>query len=456
MNKLSHQVICPIPLPVRTVTVLGASGTMGAAIAGLFAAYGNAHVFITGRNAEHTRTAVSRAARSVRGDSIRSRLTPVAWEELESAVAASDLVFESVAEDPAVKASVLSRAAAVLRPDALLCTGSSGLSVAALAGALPDGVRNRFFGMHLFNPPGKMTLCELIASPYTDMTLLKAVLPWLEGTLGRHVVCPKDRPAFLANRIGLAFLHKAAWMADECRGRGGIDYVDALLGGFSGRAMPPLATVDFIGLDVHAAIIRNLWDNTDDCLHDLYRLPPYMDDLIAHGALGRKSGGGLFRRGTDEAGHEVREVYDIASGKYRRAVRYAFPFAAGMCACLHEGNYTGAFRILMQDASEEAHRCRTMLGQYVLYAAVVAEDTRCSLHDADVAMAAGFNWCPPLALLDALRTAGDPFGLCAPLCRGEQEQAAFARLQNATAAPGARDGRLSAFDYRPFFRAEEV
>ena len=456
MNKLSDQVIRSVPSQIRTITVLGAGGTMGTAIAGLFAAYGNAHVFITGRNAERTRTAVSRAARSVRGDSIRSRLTPVAWEELESAVAASDLVFESVAEDPAVKASVLARAAAALRPDALLCTGSSGLSVSALAEALPDGVRSRFFGMHLFNPPGKMTLCELIASPYTDAALLDAVRLWLEGPLGRHVVCTKDRPAFLANRIGLAFLHKAAWMADECRDRGGIDYVDALFGGFSGRAMPPLATIDFIGLDVHAAIIRNLWNNTNDCLHDLYRLPPYLDDLIVCGALGRKSGGGLFRRSTDPDGREVREVYDIVSGQYRCAGHYAFPFAAGMCVCLHEGDYAGAFRILLQDNSEEACRCRTMLGQYILYAAVAAEDTGCSLHDADVAMAAGFNWCPPLALLDALRTAGNPFELCGSLCRGEPERAAFARLQKVQPAPDARNGRLSAFDYRPFFRAKEV
>ena len=71
-----------VPLQIRTVTVLGASGTMGAAAAGLFAAYGEAQVYVTGRDSRRTAAAVGRAARSVRGDSIRTRMTPVAWEEL--------------------------------------------------------------------------------------------------------------------------------------------------------------------------------------------------------------------------------------------------------------------------------------------------------------------------------------------------------------------------------------
>ena len=103
-----------VPLQIRTVTVLGASGTMGAAAAGLFAAYGEAQVYVTGRDSRRTAAAVGRAARSVRGDSIRTRMTPVAWEELERAVAVSDLVFESVAEDAAVKAAVVRNGAVYL------------------------------------------------------------------------------------------------------------------------------------------------------------------------------------------------------------------------------------------------------------------------------------------------------------------------------------------------------
>ena len=209
-----------VPLQIRTVTVLGASGTMSAAAAGLFAAYGEAQVYVTGRDSRRTAAAVGRAARSVRGDSIRTEMTPVAWEELERAVAVSDPVFESVAEDAAVKAAVLARAAAAMRPDALLCTGSSGLSVTALAGALPADTRRRFMGMHLFNPPGKMTLCELIPTPDTDPALADAVQDWLERTLRRQVVRTSDTPAFLANRIGLCFLHGAAHLAETCRDRG--------------------------------------------------------------------------------------------------------------------------------------------------------------------------------------------------------------------------------------------
>ena len=76
-------------------------------------------------------------------------------------------------------------------------------------------------GMHLFNPPGKMTLCELIPTPDTDPALADAVQDWLERTLRRQVVRTGDTPAFLANRIGLCFLHGAAHLAETCRDRGG-------------------------------------------------------------------------------------------------------------------------------------------------------------------------------------------------------------------------------------------
>ncbi len=446
------------PLSVRTVTVLGAGGTMGSAVAGLFAAYGGARVYITGRNPQHVEAAALRAARSVRGDSIRSRLIPVAWEDAEAAVAESDLIFESVAENPDVKSPVLARAAAAMRPDALLCTGTSGLSVTSLAATLPAELRSRFLGMHLFNPPGKMTLCELIPSPLTDPALTDAVQVWLETALGRHVVRTADTPAFLANRIGLCFLHEAAHLADDCRGKGGIDYADALFGGFTGRAMPPLATVDFIGLDVHAAIIRNLHDNTRDGMNGLYVLPPYMETLLSRGALGRKSGGGLFRQTAGADGSRIREVYDIASDSYRPAAHYAFPFVHDMCARLHMGDYAGAFRVLLKDSSEEASLCRRMLGHYLLYSFVVAEETRCGMRDADTAMACGFGWCPPLALADALRTAGDPLTLIDPqdpLCAGDAERRALENLRLACSARGGRHDRLSAYDFRPFFRAKE-
>lgn len=440
---------------IHTVTVIGAGGVMGALLSGFFAAYGGLRVYMVNRTPERGAAAVGRAVRSVRGSSIASRLIPIPFDRLEEAVADSDLVFESVAEDLSIKTALLTRAAGALRPGAWLCTGTSGLSVTALAEALPAEVRPRFFGMHFFDPPGKMPLCELIPTPDTDRALLGQARQWLETALLRQVVMVEDRPAFLANRIGLYFLNRVAILADTYRARGGIDYVDAIFGGYTGRAMSPSSTVDLIGLDVHAAILRNLRENTGDCVHDDFILPPYLEELIRRGALGNKTRGGLFRRATGEGedGTPRREVYDIETGCYRPIQAYSFPFVEAMGVCLRDGDYAGAFSALLEDPSDEAIICRDMIGRYLLYAAVTAAEVGCSLRDADVAMATGFNWCPPLAWIDALRTVDpNPLArLCEPLCTCGQLRDALSYLRAGEERRSA-GARLSAFDYRPYFR----
>lgn len=444
------------PMTIRTVTVIGAGGAMGTGVSGLFAAYGGLRVYMVNRTPERGAAAVGRAVRSVRGSSISSRLIPTPFEKLEEAVADSDLVFESAAEDTAVKASLLTRAAAALRPGAWLCTGTSGLSVTELAARLPVEVRPRFFGMHFFNPPGKMPLCELIPTPDTDRDLIAEARAWLETVLLRQVVTVGDKPAFLANRIGLYFLNRAAALADTYRARGGIDYIDAIFGGCTGRAMSPLATVDFIGLDVHDAIMRNLQENTEDCAHDTFAVPEYMRELIRRGATGGKAGAGLFRKGTDEDGKPVREVYDIETDGYRPIRAYGCSFAEKMDDHLRDGDYAGGFSVLLEDTSDEAAICREMIGNYLLYAAVTATEVGCSLADADTAMATGFNWCPPLAWIDGLRSAHpDPLSrLCQPLCTSDQLRDALACLRGAEAGMPRGQGRLSVYDFRPYFRAE--
>lgn len=441
---------------IRTVTVVGAGGVMGARMSGLFAAYGGLRVYMVNRTPERGAAAVGRAVHSIRGSSIVPRLIPTPFEKLEEAVADSDLVFESAAEDAAVKTVLLNRAASALRPGAWLCTGTSGLSVTELAASLPAEVRPRFFGMHFFNPPGKMPLCELIPTPDTDRELLVEARVWLETVLLRQVVTVGDKPAFLANRIGLYFLNRAAALADTYRARGGIDYVDAIFGGCTGRAMPPLTTVDFIGLDVHDAIMRNLSENTNDCAHDTFAVPGYIRELIRRGATGSKAGAGLFRKGTDENGKSVREVYDIETDDYRPIRAYGFPFVEKMDDRLRDGDYAGAFQALLEDTSDEAVICREMIGHYLLYAAVTAAEEGCSLADADTAMATGFNWCPPLAWMDALKCAGsDPLSrLCEPLCICDQLRDALTCLRAAEAGKPVGQGRLSAYDFRPYFRAE--
>lgn len=150
-------------------------------------------------------------------------------------------------------------------------------------------------GIHLYNPPYNMTLCEVIPSRYTDATKLREVKKYLKEVLLRNVVEVKDEPAFMGNRIGFQFINEALQYAEKYQDNGGIDYIDSIIGPFTGRNMAPLLTSDFVGLDVHKAIVDNIYDNTNDYAHDTFKMPEFALQLISENKLGRKSGAGLYQ-----------------------------------------------------------------------------------------------------------------------------------------------------------------
>lgn len=391
----------------KTVTVIGANGTMGTNVSGLFASFGDAKVYMVSRSLEKSRKAVEKAAHSVRAESVTSNLIPADYSMLTDCVAESDLVFESTTENFGIKQEITKQIAVSLPKDAVACTGTSGLSVTALAKCFPQELRSRYMGMHFFNPPYNMPLCEMISTEYTDSELLVQVKQYLQNVLYRTVVEVKDAPAFLANRIGFQFINEAMQYAEKHQHSGGIDYIDGILGSFTGRAMAPLTTADFVGMDVHKAIVDNLYANTDDYAHETFVLPAFAQKLITEGKLGRKSGGGMYRREVQQSGAKVDMVYDIASGTYRDKIGYAFPFARSMNRSIRNGDYEEAFRTLVKNRSEEAELCLSFLLKYVVYSIHTAKLVGDDIHSADSVMAAGFNWCPPLAIAGAFAAVTD-------------------------------------------------
>ena len=225
--------------------------------------------------------------------------------------------------------------------------------------------------------------------------------------LHRTVVEVKDSPAFLGNRIGFQFINEALQYAEKYKDNGGIDYIDALLGSFTGRTMAPLTTSDFVGLDVHKAIVDNIFENTNDYAHDTFVLPEFASRLVAEGKLGRKSGCGLYQRIKYENGLTRDTVYDINTGLYRDIIPYVFPFADKMKKYIAEGDYQKAFERLVNNRSQEAEICLSFLLKYIVYSLYATEEVGYSIEAADDVMATGFNWCPPLAMYQALSTVAD-------------------------------------------------
>ena len=354
-------------LEIKTVTVVGANGTMGTNVSGIFASFGAAKVYMVSRDIEKSRAAVIRAGKTVKADSIVSHLIPVDYSSLGECVSESDLVFESTAENLDVKIEVTSRIGKYLRPGAIACTGSSGLSIKRLAECLPEEKRDHFFGVHMFNPPYQLTLCELTASPYSNMSVYAELKEFLTTVLHRTVAESKDLPAFLGNRIGFYVLNEALQYAERYQDNGGVDYIDAILGPFTGRTMPPITTSDFVGLDVHKAIVDNIYNNTNDYVHEKFVLPEFVQGLIDQKKLGRKSGEGLYKLVRNDSNGKRLLVYDVKSGFYRDVIKYSFPFAIQMKDFLRVGEYDNALRVLIDNRSQEADICLRFLLRYIVF-----------------------------------------------------------------------------------------
>lgn len=435
--------------PIHTVTIVGANGTMGRNVSAIFASFGNAKVYLVSKTEEKSGGGVPKIVSSVRSDSIRDNLISADYTKLRQCISASDLIFECVTENWEVKAEIHELIAKSLEndEDKIICSGTSGISITQIADIYPEKYRKNIFGMHFFNPPYQMTLCECIPTSYTDRMTFELVKKYAKNILYRTVVEVKDSPAFLANRIGFQFINKALQYADRYKNNGGIDYIDAILGPFTGRAMAPLATADFVGLDVHAAIVDNLFNSTNDYAKKTFLLPDFAKTLIQNGYLGKKTGCGFYKKETENSSKTKADlVYDIFSGQYREKIDYRFPFSEQMYEHLKVGEYQLAFKSLTLNYSQEAQICLSFLLNYIIYAISTVKIIAGELNAADKAMGSGFNWCPPLALVQALSTVGD----IKALMRERLEQK---MLQQVDIDELFSNIPMSDYDYRIYFKA---
>ena len=394
-------------LKIKTVTVVGANGTMGTNVSAIFASFGDAKVYMVSRDLEKSKMAAQRAGKTVKADSIVNHLVPADYSMLAECVKESDLVFESAAENLDIKIDLHSRIGQSLKKGAVACTGSSGLSIQRLAECYPEELRQQFYGVHMFNPPYQLPLCELTASPYSDMDMYKELKEYLDKKLHRCVAESKDLPAFLGNRIGFYFINEALIYAERYQDNGGIDYIDSILGPFTGRTMPPITTADFVGLDVHKAIVDNIYENTNDYVHEKFVMPKYVQDLIDKGMLGRKAKQGLYKMIKNDSGEKRMMVWDIKDGEFRDEIKYNFPFAIRMKEHLKVGDYDQAMLELINNRSQEADICLRFLLRYIIYSLYTAEHVGYDLRVADDVMATGFTWCPPFAMMEAFTRVSD-------------------------------------------------
>jgi 3-hydroxybutyryl-CoA dehydrogenase len=275
------------------VAVIGA-GTMGNGIAQVFATCGvDTHLIDVkpeflerGVAAIHKSLARFQEKGSLTADQVAATKARLQASSDMGALAGVDLCVEAVTENLDVKTKVFQAADAAMRPEAILASNTSSISITVLAARTKRA--DRVIGMHFMNPVPLMKLVEVIRGNDTSDATCAAVEGWSKA-LGKVPVLANDYPGFVANRILMPMINEAAFALME--GVATREAIDEIMKLGMNHPMGPLTLADFIGLDVCVSILDVLKDGLGD---DKYRACPLMRRLVAAGHLGRKTKKGFY------------------------------------------------------------------------------------------------------------------------------------------------------------------
>jgi 3-hydroxybutyryl-CoA dehydrogenase len=201
-------------------------------------------------------------------------------------LAGCDLVIEAIVEDLGPKQELLAELERICRPDAVLATNTSALSVTEIASAI--STPERVVGMHFFNPAPLMRLVEIVRAELTSDTAFDAAYAFGEQ-LGKHPIRCHDTPGFVVNRVLIPLLNDCVRVLDESRVT--PEDLDAGMKFGAGWPMGPCELLDLVGLDVHVHASEALYEKTRE---PRMAAPPRLVAMWNAGLLGRKSGRGFY------------------------------------------------------------------------------------------------------------------------------------------------------------------
>ena len=379
-------------LLVRRAAVLGA-GVMGAQIAAHLVNAGVDTVLFDLPAKEGDPNGVVRKAIANLGKlkpapladkALVSRIVPANYDTGLELLGGCDLVIEAIAERMDWKQDLYRKVAPHIASHAVFASNTSGLGINKLAGVLPEDLRSRFCGVHFFNPPRYMHLAELIPAQGTATAVLEGLEAFLTTHLGKGVVYARDTPNFIGNRIGVFSILATAHHTEQSGL--GFDEVDAITGPLIGR--PKSATYrtsDGVGLDTMAHVIRTMADTLpDDPWHRYFKSPAWLAGLIDKGALGQKTGAGVFRK----VGKDIM-VLDLQKQDYRPADRKA---ADEVVEILKTKDPAEKFAKLRASDHPQARFLWAVFRDLFHYSAYHLADIADTARDVDLAIRWGYGW----------------------------------------------------------------
>ena len=278
---------------MKTIGIIGA-GQMGSGIAHVCALSG-LEVRLLDANADALPKAVAGIDRNierqvqrgkVKAEDKAAALKRISTSPDYASFRDCDLVIEAATENEAVKREVFKKLCPVLKPEALIASNTSSISITRLAATTDRPAK--FIGMHFMNPVPVMQLVEIIRGIATDEPTFQAVKE-LTVKLGKTAAVAEDFPAFIVNRILLPMINEAVYTLYE--GVGNVESIDTAMKLGANHPMGPLELADFIGLDTCLAVMHVLYDGLAD---SKYRPCPLLVKYVEAGWLGRKTKRGFY------------------------------------------------------------------------------------------------------------------------------------------------------------------
>ncbi|MGB7924429.1 MAG: 3-hydroxyacyl-CoA dehydrogenase NAD-binding domain-containing protein [Pyrinomonadaceae bacterium] len=300
-----------------------------------------------------------------------------------------DLIIEAVVENLEIKRRLYERVEEHRRAGSIVASNTSGIPIRQLAEGRSEDFRANFLGVHFFNPPRYLHLVEIIRTEWTKPEVSCFMYGFLDQRLGKGVVPAKDRPNFIANRVGTfgAMVTIKTMLEDGYT----IEEVDKMTGQAVGRPKSAtFRTFDLVGLDVFGHVVKNLYEALpEDEEREVFVAPEFLAGMIGRGILGNKTKGGFYKRQKGEGEKQEIWTLDTASLEYRPAEKVKLP-ALDMAKNIDD---TGArLKTLVWSKDRVGAFLWKTLSRTLRYAANRIPEIADTVVEVDRAMRWGFGW----------------------------------------------------------------
>lgn len=300
-----------------------------------------------------------------------------------------DFVIEAVVENLEIKHKLFAEVDKNRKPGAVIASNTSGIPIDAIAEPFSDDFKQHFVGIHFFNPPRYMKLVEVIPGTKTSGEIACKVSGFLDQRLGKGVVPAKDRPNFIANRIGtfgmMATVHEMLAM----------DFTPTEIDQITGKAIghassATFRTSDLVGLDVLVHVNKNLYPAVpDDEDRDVFKIPNVIETMLEKKLLGDKTKGGFYKKSKDAAGNRQILELDLKTFEYKPQEKSKF---ASLDAAKQVENKEKRIKQLVWGDDRVAEFLWKTISRTCRYAANRIPEIADTIVEIDNAIKWGFGW----------------------------------------------------------------